>query len=87
MALELSEDLSPDAHKALTAARQSPGLSAFQAAQAVQIRVEDMLDRLLDRMDEWEDYQEVLSLVKTLIQDQQSLRARTETALKTLGGN
>ena len=87
MALELSEDLSPDAHKALTAARQSPGLSAFQAAQAAQIRVEDMLDRLLDRMDEWEDYQEVLSLVKTLIQDQQSLRARTETALKTLGGN
>jgi len=87
MALELSEDLSPDAHAALTAARQSPGLSAFQNAQAAQIRVEEMLDRLLDRMDEWEDYQEVLSLVKTLIQDQQSLRARTETALKTLGGN
>ena len=87
MALELSEDLSPEAHTALTAARQSPGLSAFQSAQAAQNRVEEMLDRLLDRMDEWEDYQEVLSLVKTLIQDQQSLRARTEIALKTLGGN
>jgi hypothetical protein len=87
MALELSEELSPAAHEALTSARQSPGLSSYQAARGAQERVEDMLDRLLDRMDEWEDYQEVLSLVKTLIQDQQSLRARTETALKTSGGN
>ncbi len=87
LALELSEELSPAAHEALTAARQLPGLSAYQTARSAQEKVEQVLALLLDRMDEWEDYQEVLSLVKTLIQDQQSLRSRTEQALKATGGN
>ncbi len=87
MALTLSEDLSPAAHDALVAARQSPGSTRYQAARDAQARVEDMLDRLLGRMDEWEDYQEVLSLVKSLIDDQRSLRDRTEEALKASGGN
>jgi hypothetical protein len=32
-------------------------------------------------MDEWEDYQEVLLLVRSLIDDQRALRARTQSAL------
>jgi hypothetical protein len=87
MALTLSEDLSPAAHQALVDARTDPGPAAFQRARDEQQRVEQMLDQLLGRMDEWEDYQEVLSLWKALIDDQKSLRGRTEKALKASGGN
>jgi hypothetical protein len=86
-ALELSEDLSPAAHEALLAARKDPGPAAYKRAAAAQEEVRVVLERLLGRMDEWEDYQEVVTLVKSLIDDQESLRARTEEALKGAGGN
>ena len=87
LALELSEDLSPAAYDALVAARQEPGAATLEAARDAQARVTEGLDRLLARMDEWEDYQEVVTLVKTLIEDQKSLRDRTEKVLKGSGGN
>jgi hypothetical protein len=37
-------------------------------------------------MDEWEDYQEVLLLLKGLIDDQRSLRARTQDVLSGARG-
>lgn len=81
LALQLSEDLAPVALDALTRARGEPDAAALGLAAEAQRRLTDVLDRLIDRMDEWEDYQEVLSLVKSLIDDQKSLRVRTQAVL------
>lgn len=82
LALDLAVDLSPAAHERLLAVRHEPGPEALQAAQEAQVAVQEALDRLLERMDEWEDYQEVLSLVQTLIDEQRTLRDRTQSALR-----
>ncbi len=82
VALELSESLSPVAHDALTVARRDPSPERLAAARAAQEKVDVALARLLERMDEWEDYQEVLQLVETLIDDQRRLRSRTEKVLR-----
>jgi len=87
LALEISEDLSPAAQQSLLAARQTPIPAALEQVRRDQGRVLEALDRLLARMDEWEDYQEIVTLVKALIEDQRSLRERTEQALKAPGGN
>lgn len=81
VALELSGDLSPAAHDRLTEARHDPSADRLAQARDAQAAVQAGLDRLLDRMDEWEDYQEVLSLVQTLIEEQQALRVRTRESL------
>ena len=82
VALELSHELSPRAHELLGRLRAEPTPALLAQATAAQAEVELALDKLLGRMDEWEDFQEVLSLVKTLIEDQQRLRERTESALR-----
>ncbi len=82
LALELSETLSPKVHETLSRARAEPSPELLTEVAAGQQEIEALLDRLLGRMDEWEDYQEVLSLVKTLIEDQELLRKRTEDALR-----
>ena len=82
VALELSHELSPRAHELLGRLRAEPTPALLAQATAAQAEVELALDKLLGRMDEWEDFQEVLSLGKTLIEDQQRLRERTESALR-----
>jgi len=86
VAIGLEQDLSPQAHKLLTQARGAPDKATLAAAMEAQGQVLAGLDQLLGRMDEWEDYQEVLLLVKTLIDDQQSLRTRTQSALSGTRG-
>ena len=86
LALALEEDGSPAAHKLLSDARSSPDKAGLAAAAAAQATVLAGLDQLLARMDEWEDYQEVLLLVKSLIDDQRSLRTRTQSALSGTRG-
>ena len=58
-----------------------PSLASLQAASSAQRELSETLDQLIDRMDEWEDYQEVLNLLKSLIDDQRSLRTRTQGVL------
>jgi hypothetical protein len=87
VALQLSEQDSPEAHRLLGEARAHPAHEALAAAQAAQQHVVAGLDQLLQRMDEWEDYQEVLVLVKTLIDDQHGLRTRTQQVLSGTGPN
>ncbi|MCB9899503.1 MAG: hypothetical protein H6825_15970 [Planctomycetes bacterium] len=82
LALQLGVDLSPAAYDRLQTARGDPSEASLAAAAAAQAEVATVLDRLLERMDEWEDYQEVLSLVKTLIDDQKALRVRTQQTLR-----
>ncbi len=86
LALTIEQDTSPAAHKLLTEARSAPGKAILLAAAESQATVLAGLDQLLARMDEWEDYQEVLLLVKSLIDDQRSLRARTQAALSGTRG-
>ncbi len=81
IALQLEQQGSPEAHRLLGEARVRPDATTLQAARDAQQRVVAGLDQLLQRMDEWEDYQEVLLLVKALIDDQRGLRARTQEAL------
>lgn len=81
LALDLSEQRSPQAHGELVAARNEPGSERLSRAREAQRAVLLGLDRLLERMDEWEDYQEVVNLVKTLIDDQRSLREASQRAL------
>jgi hypothetical protein len=82
VALELSEDLSPRAHELLDDVRSDPDEDTVARVAAAQADVEAALKRLLGRMDEWEDYQEVLTMVRSLIEDQQRLRKRTESVLR-----
>lgn len=81
LALELEQERSPEAHRLLGLARTNPSPARLEAARAAQAEVLAKLDTLLGRMDEWEDFQEVLLLVKTLIDDQRSARSRTQEAL------
>lgn len=81
VALAVTADLSPAAHEALADARRDPSVAALKTARDAQYAVDEALVTLLDRMDEWEDYQEVLSLVQALIGDQKSLRERSQEAL------
>jgi hypothetical protein len=87
VALQLSEQDSPEAHRLLGEARAHPAQQTLAAAQKAQLAVVSGLDQLLQRMDEWEDYQEVLVLVKTLIDDQHGLRTRTQQVLSGSGPN
>ncbi len=81
VALSIVQGLSPAAHDALSEARRAPSVEALREARKAQLVVDDALVTLLDRMDEWEDYQEVLSLVQALIGDQAALRKRSQEAL------
>jgi hypothetical protein len=81
IALQLEQEGSPEAHRLLGEARTRLDAATLAAARDAQQRGVAGLDQLLQRMDEWEDYQEVLLLVKSLIDDQRSLRARTQEAL------
>jgi hypothetical protein len=81
LAIDLEQTRSPEAWRLLAEARAAPGPETLAAAQAAQQQVLAGLDQLLGRMDEWEDFQEVLRVVKSLIEDQRSLRNRTQSAL------
>ena len=87
VALRLEAETSPEAHKLLGEARANPGKDTLAAARDAQQAVIAGLDTLLQRMDEWEDYQEVLLLVKSLIDDQHGLRGRTQEVLSGGGQN
>jgi len=86
IALRLGESSSPAAHDLLVAARREPTSERLQQARAAQETIIVDLSNLLDRMDEWEDYQEVLTLVKSLIDDQSALRDRAQQALRKQPG-
>ncbi|MFH0945522.1 MAG: DUF4175 family protein [Planctomycetota bacterium] len=88
--LDVAEIESPAAGRALSDARllvdnnQRPG--GVRAALAAQERALAKLDQLLERMDEWEDFQEILTLFRDLLDNQRDLNARTRSTLRTEGG-
>ncbi len=79
--LSITEKSSPEAARAITTARLLPEgadrLPALKTAQEKQQAILDELDRLLKKMDEWEDYQGILDAMKQLIEDQKAIKNRT----------
>ncbi|MEQ8764917.1 MAG: DUF4175 family protein [Planctomycetota bacterium] len=74
-------ELSPAAYRDLAEGRKSPDASvmteAFSRASEKQKAVLDTLDVLLTKMEEWEDYQEVLQLARELEDLQRQIHERT----------
>jgi hypothetical protein len=85
--LDVGEVLSPGAASAvgdarlLTEAAERP--SALKTAAGRQEQALRRLDQLLEKMDEWEDFQEILTLFRDLLEDQRDLNARTREALRS----
>ncbi len=81
LAQDVATQLSPDAYQALARGRKSPEASAmseeFNLAADRQKAVLATLETLLTKMEEWEDYQEVLQLTRELLDLQRQLNERT----------
>ncbi|MEW6742557.1 MAG: hypothetical protein AB1486_07345 [Planctomycetota bacterium] len=80
LGLRVSEELSPLAQASLAEARvtlqadRRPEL--IERARQAQMSLIELLDQLLERMDEWEDFQEVLELTRELVDDQRTINTR-----------
>lgn len=81
IALAICEDLSPNATEYLTAARKADeGEERKRLVATALERQNEILAQLailLDKMEEWEDFQEVLQETKDLLELQKSVRNRT----------
>jgi hypothetical protein len=76
----------PAAAKALSEARvaiePSTRPASLRAAAAAERSVLEQLDLLLTKLDEWENFQEILGMFRALIDEQRDLNERTRRALK-----
>jgi hypothetical protein len=81
-----SEKQSPQAYESLSAARvtarRSDRPDLIATAFKAQGQVVESLDHLLQKMDEWEDFQEILELMREVIDDQRGLNRRFRDELK-----
>ncbi len=84
--LDVGETLSKNAASGLGDARlitdAAKRTERLLQAQKEQDRALARLDELLARMDEWEDFQEIVTLFRDLLDDQRDLNARTRDSLK-----
>lgn len=84
--LDVGERLSPQAASSINVARLTTDdavrpvelKKALAAEEAALARI----DQLLEKMDEWEDYQEIVTLFRDLLDDQRDLNAKTRSVLK-----
>lgn len=84
--LDVGERLSPQASNAINVAR----LTTDEATRPIELKkaltAEEAalarIDQLLEKMDEWEDYQEIVTLFRDLLDDQRDLNAKTRSVLK-----
>ncbi len=88
--LDVGADLAPRAAQALADARLASEAGArpeaLRAALAAQAAALARLDLLLEKLDEWEDFQEILTLFRDLVEDQRDLNARARAALRSEDG-
>lgn len=68
--------------EARTAIDEAARPAALRNALDAERRVLEQLDLLITKLDEWENFQEVLGLFRALIDDQRELNERTRRALK-----
>ena len=81
LGLDLSEMRAPAARAALDLAEETPGLEdlvlALDDARARQAETLAAVDALLERLAEWDNFQSVLSLTRSLLDRQRALEQRT----------
>ena len=86
IALEISEDLSPNGVTAFTRAQDATALDEVRehlaAAEKSQGAVIERLERLLERLAEWDNFQSVLGLTRDILNGQKSLSERTRQNAK-----
>lgn len=88
--LDVGEIHSIEAAKSLSDARiaisDAERPAALRRALEAQKKVLDRLDELLAKLDEWEDFQEIVSIFRNLIEDQSDLHRQTMRALNPDAG-
>ncbi len=81
VSLEVSEKLSPRAAghlaAAVVAAEKDAKTARLTQALEDQQRIVDLLRHLLERIAEWEDFQELLQMMRDIVDDQENLNKRT----------
>ena len=86
VALEVSETSAPAATAALARAQQTKDLAKIHAeltaASDAQKAVVERIERLLEMLAEWDNYQSVLSLTHDILNGQKNLKERTKTFAK-----
>jgi hypothetical protein len=86
VALEVSEVAAPQATAALARAQQTKDLakvhSELAAASDAQKAVVERIEKLLEMLAEWDNYQSVLSLTHDILNGQKNLKERTKTFAK-----
>ena len=86
LSLKISETLSPKASEPLSRGMVSPDPSEvpdlIRRSAERQREVMQSLDLLLEKMEEWEDYQELLQLFRDLIDSQHNLNIMTREELR-----
>lgn len=86
IALEVSEIEAPKATAALARAQQTKDLarvhSELAAASDAQKAVVERIEKLLEMLAEWDNYQSVLSLTHDILNGQKNLKERTKTFAK-----
>lgn len=86
LALEISEDLATAAVDELARAEDATDLTKVQphlvAAEKQQELVAERLERLLERLAEWDNFQSVLGLTRDILNGQKGLSERTRQAAK-----
>ncbi len=86
LALEISEDHSTSAVDALTRAADATDLAVVRTyltnAEKSQALVLERLERLLERLAEWDNFQSVLGLTRDILNGQKSLSERTRQNAK-----
>ncbi|MCY2958638.1 MAG: hypothetical protein NTY35_00575 [Planctomycetota bacterium] len=86
LALEISEDLATNAVAELARAQDASDLDKIRthlaAAEQSQAAVVERLERLLERLAEWDNFQSVLGLTRDILNGQKSLSERTRQNAK-----
>ena len=86
MVLDVAQRVSPDAGRSISDARLMPDSverpKAIKDAIARQDEVVRILDELLEKLDEWEDYQGLVSEFRDLLDAQRGIYSRTRKVLK-----
>ncbi|MBL8860508.1 MAG: hypothetical protein JNK02_00715 [Planctomycetes bacterium] len=86
LALEIGEDHALAAVADLARAQDAADLERvrthLRAAAAAQARALERLERLLERLAEWDNFQSVLGLTRDILSGQKSLRERTRESVK-----
>ncbi len=86
VALEVSETAAPAATAALARAQQTKDLSKIHtelsAASDAEKAVVERIERLLEMLAEWDNYQSVLSLTHDILNGQKNLKERTKAFAK-----